>query len=463
MPAQVALAYIALVWYAVIVSVAFLGFLCILVLFYKPPLPTGDLSKLEPVTIIRPIKGIDPELVSCLELSFLQDYPRDKLQILFCVYDADDPAIPTLKMLVAKYPNTDAQILISEPHTDHFGPNPKVNNLAKGFLAAKYDILWVMDLNVWASPYILTNSVMAMLENTNCGTPVEKNDRKVKLVHHVPSALSLDSANSGFGSLLDEMFLFTSHLKFYVSLNNLSIAPCVNGKSNLYRKSDLDFAVSRIPYAKSQFFSEASVKQDALRISNKGPGHLIEFFAKYIGEDNMIAIALWENCNGRTALTGDIVIQPLLSHNKSNSIKEYFNRRVRWLRVRKYMVKAATLVEPTTESIICGIIGTFALSTLLWNQTFNVWFFILHMACWFACDYYQFYVLVNNITNSRHLPVWLRNVAPMSRSLWQWSQIWLMREAFALPIWIDAMLGQEINWRGKPFKIKTDLSAEELQ
>lgn len=462
MSLQVVLAYVALVWYAVVVSVALLGFLCIVLVFTKPPTPTGDLSRLEPVTIIRPIKGVDPELVSCLELSFLQEYPRDKLQILFCVYEADDPAIPILEMLVAKYPETNAQILISSPFSDYYGPNPKVNNLAKGFLAAKHDILWVMDLNVWASPLLLANSVMTMLDNKNCGTSLGVSGRKVKLVHHVPLALSLDGTNSGFGSLLDEMFLFTSHLKFYVSLNNVSIAPCVNGKSNIYRRSDLDHAVSRIPYETSQFFSENSVKQDALRISEKGPGHLIEFFARYIGEDNMIAIALWENCTGRTALTGDIVIQPLISQNRSNSTREYFNRRVRWLRVRKYMVKAATLVEPTTESIICGFLGTFAISTLWWEQIFNFRFFIFHMACWLVCDYYQYYTLARNINDSRHMPLWLRNIAPMSRKWWEWIQIWLLREVFALPIWIEAMIGHEINWRGRPFKIKKDLSAEEL-
>lgn len=462
MSVQTILAYIALIWYVVVVAVAVLGFVCIILVFKKPPKPTGDLSRLEPVTIIRPIKGVDPELVSCLELSFLQEYPRDKLQILFCVYEADDPAIPILEMLVAKYPETNAEILISAPFSDYFGPNPKVNNLAKGFLAAKHDLVWVMDLNVWASPLILANSVSAMVDNKNCGTVLSNSERRVKLVHHVPLALSLDGTNSGFGSLLDEMFLFTSHLKFYVSLNNVSIAPCVNGKSNMYRKSDLDHAVSRIPYEKSQFFSENSVKQDALRISEKGPGHLIEFFARYIGEDNMIAIALWENCTGRTALTGDIVIQPLVSQNQSNSTREYFNRRVRWLRVRKYMVKAATLVEPSTESIICGFLGTFAISTLVWKQTFNVRFFLLHMACWLVCDYCQYYTLAHNINNSRHMPLWLQNIAPMSRSLGDWIQIWLLREAFALPIWIEAMVGQEINWRGRPFKIKTDLSAEEL-
>lgn len=457
-----ALAWFLLAWYAVILVVAALGYLCILAVFRRPPHPNGNLHNLEPVTIIRPIKGIDPELTSCLELSFLQNYPRDKLQILFCVYERTDPAIAILEQLVAKYPDTDAHILVLEPGQDYFGPNPKVNNLAKGFLRASHDVLWIMDLNVWASPDVLANLVLAMANNTTCGFPVLKSGRAVKLVHHVPLALALDGARSGQGSLLDEMFLFTSHLKFYVSLNNLLIAPCVNGKSNVYRRSDLDHAVSRIPHEHLQFFHEDSVREDAARISAKGPGHLIEFFARYIGEDNMIGIALWEYCFGRTALTGDLVVQPLVSQDQSNSVKEYMNRRVRWLRVRKYMVKAATLVEPTTESIICGIIGTLAISRLRWGQFFNFWFFAFHMACWLACDYLQYYWWVYNIHRAHHQPKWLHNVTPVSRNWKEWLQTWLMRELLALPIWVIAMAGHEINWRGKPFMIKKDLSAEAL-
>lgn len=455
-------ACVFLVWYVVVLSVAVLGTYCIHTVFRLPRPPHELPLSYEAVTIIRPIKGIDPELTSCLELSFLQEYPAQKVQILFCVQDTQDPAIPILQMLVAKYPEVDAEILILPPGADHFGPNPKVNNLAKGFRRAKYDLLWIMDLNVWALRYVLANSVAAMATNSNCGRVLPASGRRVKLVHHVPLALSLDARVSGSGALLDEMFLFTLHLKFYVSLNNLNIAPCVNGKSNMYRRLDLDRAVLEIPVKHLQFFHEESVREDAARISAKGPGHSLEFFARYIGEDNMIGIALWEYCGGRTALTGDVVLQPLLSQNQDNSISEYISRRVRWLRVRKYMVLAATLVEPTTELLICGAMGTFALSNLLWGRTFSLWFFCFHMVCWLACDYSQFYLWVLHVRAYKGGPAWLRNLAPVKRSFWLWVQVWGMREVFALPVWLTAMAGHSINWRGRPFKIKKDLSAEEL-
>jgi ceramide glucosyltransferase len=454
---------------------------------------------LEGVTILRPIKGIDPELYSCLRSSFDQDYPTNKLQIIFCVDDPADPAIPIIKKLMLEYPHIDSEIQFSEnfnPQTkksdDYYGPNPKVNNLAKGFRYPKFDILWVMDSNVWASSNILKNSVKTLNENLNNGQQLT-GQRKVRLVHHVPLALSINNSSNNsdleyslspsqsfdsyrrvpsskkprflkkLGAKLDEMFLFTSHSKFYIALNKLSIGACVNGKSNIYRRSDIDVSVANIPSKKSSFFSDESVIDDARVISNKGPGHAIEFFSRYIGEDNMIAISLWDNLDSRTGQTTDLVIQPL--SGTDNSVRDYINRRVRWLRVRKYMVMMATLIEPTTESIICGLIGNYGISIVLYNRVFTPWLLFIHMVIWIAIDYIQYYTLIDNITSTKncaHQPEWLKNIPPTTRSFGSWLYIWVIREILALPIWITAMVGHEIDWRGTPFRIKQDLTAEEL-
>ncbi|RLV82535.1 Ceramide glucosyltransferase [Meyerozyma sp. JA9] len=528
-----------LIWYIVILVAAYSGFFALVTRFRKSPNYPLNERDMEPVSIIRPLKGIEPEMYSCLESSFLQNYPLSNFEILFCVDDTNDAAIPVVQSLIQRYPRVSAQILVSEhdpqthQSTQHFGPNPKVNNLAKGFRAAKHDILWVMDSNVWASPNVLRNSVKALNYNTNNGVPVS-GSRRNKLVHHVPLAVSvspqetvgeaaatLASANLGdfaepkfskfpnsfssssspasssasssssiaqlphtqhstgpsagqstpagrrllkkFGAKLDEMFLLTSHSKFYVSLNNLAVAPCVNGKSNIYRRSDLDLAVAAIPIRHSAFFNTPAVRNDALQLTREAaPGNSIKFFSKYIGEDNMIGIALWENLHGRTGLTSDVVIQPL--SGTDNTVGNYVERRVRWLRVRKYMVLAATLIEPTTESIICGVYGTYAVSTVFFNQWFNWKYFAFHMAVWILTDYCQYYTLVHNIAGFDNPPKWLakHNLPPLKRRFFTWIQVWWMRELLALPIWVSAMYGHEIDWRGRPFKIKPDLSAEEL-
>ncbi|CAI5759601.1 unnamed protein product [Candida verbasci] len=503
--------WVCLIWYLVILIVAYSGFVEILIKFRKRSIIKSKQvvkdDNLEGVTILRPIKGIDPELKSCLESSFCQNYPRDKIQILFCIEDPNDLSIPIIESLINKYPTIDSKILIGG---EHYGPNPKVNNLSKGILQAKYDILWIMDSNVWASSNILKNSIITLNENLNNGRDLS-NKRPVKLVHHVPLALSIEyneelqdlennltpiQSNESrikltnrknrnpsnkhkecdikqqpflkkIGSKLDEMFLHTSHSKFYVSLNNLAIAPCVNGKSNLYRKSELDKSVKEIPTnSKSEFFTDLKVKNDAKYYSNLGVGNSMKFFSRYIGEDNMIGIALWENCNGRTGLTGDCVIQPL-SGLDNNTLKDYINRRVRWLRVRKYMVLLATLIEPTTESIICGLYGNIGISILFLHKLFTIKLFVFHMILWVITDFIQYNVLINHTIdedNMIFLPIWLKSVNQVNSGtrLLRWLIIWIIREILALPIWLIAMFGHKIDWRGTPFKIKKDLTAEEL-
>ncbi|EGV60153.1 hypothetical protein CANTEDRAFT_127098 [Yamadazyma tenuis ATCC 10573] len=462
---------VLLLWYAAILMVAVVGVTELLFNYTTQKFFTLDKSEYEPVTILRPIKGIDPELETCLECSFQQAYAVNALEVILCVDSAADESMPILKRLIAKYPEVDAKILVSPTDNhgnsvDHFGPNPKVNNLAKGFLAAKYDIVWIMDSNVWGHPNLLVNSIKSLNHNLVDGgrtnwTWGPSAGRKVKLVHHVPLAMSITAQSSLWDKLgvkLDETFLFSSHCKFYVGLNKLSPAPCVNGKSNMFRRSDLDEAVARIPNANNPFFSDPSVKLHAQQLASEGPGHSLKFFSKYIGEDNMIAIALWEFLFSRTSLTSDVVIQPLnKSETSKHGIVEFFKRRIRWLRVRKYMVYSATLVEPTTESIVNGVFGTLSISYLMFGEVFIKKFFMLHMILWYLSDTCQYRMLMSRI-ESYARPVWFS----CQFNWYEWTCVWMLREVFALPIWIIAMLGHEIDWRGRPFRIKPDLTAEEL-
>ncbi|GME81553.1 unnamed protein product [Ambrosiozyma monospora] len=433
-----------------------------------------DDDSLEGVTILRPLKGIDPEMELCLESSFQQYYPKNKMEILFCVQDANDPAVALAQHLINKYPKVDAKLLVDsdQSHKDNYGVNPKVNNLMKGYKSSKFDIIWVCDSNVWARPDTLRRSVYSLVHSLDDGRFTK---RPVKLVHHAPLAISL--SQHIMGAKLDEMFLSTSHCKFYVSLNKVAVAPCVNGKSNLYRKSDLNLAVARIGQSAIQP-SLNGMSGDQIRDAKYYSlldNHGLAFFARYIGEDNMIGIALWNHCGGRTGLTGDCVMQPL---GGQNSWIDYCLRRMRWLRVRKYMVLAATMLEPSTECLLCGVFGTFAVSVLFLGCGFRKMWFCMHVLIWFLTDYFQVHYLFQSIRdtsniNSELLPYFLKasfkldaNIPKLSGkrliSLRRFVPMWIMREILALPIWIAAVVGSRVDWRGQPFKIKADLSAEAL-
>ncbi|AGO11453.1 AaceriACR207Wp [[Ashbya] aceris (nom. inval.)] len=443
-----------------------------------------------PVSIIRPCRGIEPEMAACLESCILQDYPPEKLEVLFCVESEDDECLPILETLLARYPTRDLKVLVGR---DTFGPNPKVNNLAKAYRSAQYDIVWILDSNVWSPPGMLRRSVASLTGSLDNG---RKTRRPVVLTHHIPLGIGLNAQSRS--ARLEEMFLFSSHAKFYVAFNKVGVAPCVNGKSNLYRRSALNRAVQVLGdgAATSALFKDEAIKRcarlnalktanavshthlpftkitwkdNALRRTVVAPeqqqhSHGIEFFSTYIGEDNMIGAALWDMLGGRTGMTGHCVYQPLQYSANHDGLQNYFDRRVRWQRVRKYMVLAATLLEPTTESILIGILGSYALPRLLSAArptAAALACFAIHMTLWCYMDRLQYDTLVRTVDPTivfgHRYPA-----ATYERSFYNWLQYWLLREVLAFPIWIKAMSGSVINWRDRPFRIKPDLTAESL-
>jgi ceramide glucosyltransferase len=466
------LSTVGFVWWFVMMCITYYGFTEIIVKFRsRKAIPPGvrfdtnsdilDSKDIEGVTILRPIKGVDSEMELCLESALLQRYPKTKFQVLFCVESERDPAVPIIQDLIARYRDAvDVQLLVDDNfENNHSGPNPKINNLTKGFKNAKFDIVWILDSNVWVNPGTLLRSVTALKNSTDNGRPTQ---RPIKLVHHVPLAIAVKSGSTvaNLGAQLDEMFLHTSHAKFYVFFNKASVAPCVNGKSNMYRISDLDAAVESISRGENPIINnKPNIAQAAKQyVGRRGEG--IRFFARYIGEDNMIGIALWET--GRTGMTGDVVIQPI-GGSVANTLMDYVDRRVRWLRVRKYMVMAATLVEPTTESILIGLFGTYGISNLWFDGRYRLVMMCIHEIIWCFVDYIQSSILQQYAGQDQLSIFDPPFFVTQKRPHWvHWCFIWVLREMLAFPVWLKAMCGSQIDWRNRPFKINPDLSAEEL-
>ena len=103
-----------------------------------------------PVTIFKPLKGLDEELEENLRSFFQLDYPV--YQLLFGVADADDPAIEVVQKLLGEYPDHDAQLVVGCPA---FGLNPKVENLAAMDRHRKHDVILISDSNVRVRPSYL--------------------------------------------------------------------------------------------------------------------------------------------------------------------------------------------------------------------------------------------------------------------------------------------------------------------
>src|SRR5262252_2100280 len=100
-------------------------------------------AALPPVSIVRPICGLDPFLEETLRTSFELAYPT--YELIFCIASTRDPAIPIVQNLMAMHRHVDAQLLVGD---DRISQNPKLNNCVKGWRAAKYDWIVLADSNV---------------------------------------------------------------------------------------------------------------------------------------------------------------------------------------------------------------------------------------------------------------------------------------------------------------------------
>lgn len=65
-------------------------------------------EKLPGISIIKPLMGVDENLLENLQTFFVMDYPI--YEILFCVQDSTDAAINFVKHLMEKYPSVDAKL-----------------------------------------------------------------------------------------------------------------------------------------------------------------------------------------------------------------------------------------------------------------------------------------------------------------------------------------------------------------
>jgi ceramide glucosyltransferase len=104
------------------------------------------------LSVLRPVCGLEPGLEQTLASSFGTLSRGDEL--IFCVASASDPAIPLIRRLIAENPESQASLLIGD---DKISGNPKLNNLAKGWVAARHDWIVMIDSNVLLPPaYVQT-------------------------------------------------------------------------------------------------------------------------------------------------------------------------------------------------------------------------------------------------------------------------------------------------------------------
>jgi ceramide glucosyltransferase len=141
------------------------------------------------VSILKPLKGVDPQIYESFRSHCDQDYPAD-YEIIFGVSEADDPAVAIVRRLQQEFPQKRIELIVC---SERLGVNVKVSNLVQMLRSARYDTLLVNDSDIRVDPGYLRRVV----------TPL--NDPGIGMV----TCLYRGIANATLGSRLEALGIST--------------------------------------------------------------------------------------------------------------------------------------------------------------------------------------------------------------------------------------------------------------
>jgi ceramide glucosyltransferase len=116
-------------------------------------------SSWPPVTVLKPVYGLEKNLKENLRSVCAQDYPE--YQVVFSVQRRDDPAIPLLREIEAEFGAGRVTVAVEECRA---GTNGKINNMIGGLKHARHDILVIGDSDILVKPDYLKTIVAPLAD-----------------------------------------------------------------------------------------------------------------------------------------------------------------------------------------------------------------------------------------------------------------------------------------------------------
>jgi ceramide glucosyltransferase len=120
-------------------------------------------QSLPAVSILKPLKGTDPDIYESFRSHCLQDYPE--YEIIFGVSDPGDPAVASVQQLQREFPEQTIRLVVSP---NILGANVKVSNLEQMLSGARHQHLLINDSDILVERDYLRR-VMAPLADAHVG------------------------------------------------------------------------------------------------------------------------------------------------------------------------------------------------------------------------------------------------------------------------------------------------------
>ena len=172
-----------------------------------------------PISVVIPVCGLDNHAEDTFRTAFHLDYPD--YEVLFCAARADDAALPVIRPLMAAHPWIEARILIGD---ERISENPKLNNVFKGWRAARHAWIMMPDSNVLMPRDYLQRLLSQFKTDTGlvCSPP-------------------LGCLPDGFWAELECAFLNNYQARWQYFADTLGMG-FAQGKTMLWRRDDLEDA-----------------------------------------------------------------------------------------------------------------------------------------------------------------------------------------------------------------------------
>jgi ceramide glucosyltransferase len=269
---------------------------------------TGSGQRAEGVSIVRPLCGIENFSQATLQSTFKLDHPN--YEILFCAAHVMDPVLPLVRRLITDHPAVPARLLLG---SDSISTNPKLNNVVKGWEAARHEHIIMADSNVLMPPDYIRRLLAAWDSSTGlvCSPPV-------------------GCAPAGVWAELECAFLNTYQARWQCFADSLGLG-FAQGKTMLWRRETLE----------------------------RGGG--IRALACELAED-----AAATKLVGRQGLRVRVVARPFGQPLGRRTLAEVWQRQIRWARLRRDTFKLFFAVEIFAGAIPPLLAAMLVASTMDW-------------------------------------------------------------------------------------------------
>jgi len=269
-----------------------------------PPPPPSDLP---PVSILKPLKGVDADLKENLRSIFRLDYPD--FEVILGTEEANDPALAVAQRVAAEFPRVRSLVVTGAATV---GYNPKVNNLSNLLPRASHPLVLISDSNIRVPADYLRDLVA---HRTRAGGG---------LVWSLFRGVNA----SGVGGMLESLQLNVAVMGGVSALMRLLRIPCAVGKSMLIHRDEID--------------------------SIGG----LRFLGQFLAEDQICAEELARS--GRPVTVTGHLIDNVLGRR---TFKDFAGRHLRWARLRRRVNLPGFLGEALLNPTFIALVSLLALRT----------------------------------------------------------------------------------------------------